>query len=67
MSDLKTYRQRHKLSRAELAKMLGVTRITIFRWEEGSRKIGIPALPKVSKLTGIPIKRLRPDIFEVAQ
>lgn len=68
MRDLKSYRQRHKLSCAEFGKMVGVTRVTVFRWEDGTRKIGVAVLPKVAKVTGIPIKRLRPDIFgEAAQ
>lgn len=67
MKELKSYRKRHNLSCAALGELLGVTRVTVFRWEEGSRKIGVTLVNKVSSLTGIPREKLRPDIFGAVQ
>jgi len=38
--ELKEWRQRHRLTQVELAQMLGVIRVTVARWEGGTR--GIP-------------------------
>jgi transcriptional regulator with XRE-family HTH domain len=66
ISPLKTYRQSQtpKLSQEALAKKLGVTRLTVTRWESGSRKIDPGLVPLVAERTGIPAKELRPDIVE---
>lgn len=63
---LKTYRETHvpKLSQADLARKLGVGRPTVYRWEIGTRNIDEDLLPRVSQLTGIPAKELRPDAVE---
>ena len=42
-----------------MAKSLGVTRAAISAW----REIPMTRVKEVSKLTGIPIQELRPDIF----
>jgi transcriptional regulator with XRE-family HTH domain len=62
---LQAYRSCHGLSRAALATKLGVTEPTVWRWEEGSRKISRELLPSVVQATGIPARRLRPDLFEL--
>lgn len=67
MDDLKTFRASHNMTLAELGRLVGVSRGTVFRWEDGSRKIGIKLLNKVSEVTAIPRERLRPDIFGDAQ
>jgi predicted transcriptional regulator len=67
MKELRTYRKKHNLSCAALGELLGVTRVTVFRWEDGSRKVAISLVNKVSSLTGIPRERLRPDVFGAAQ
>lgn len=66
---LKTYRKSHEpaLSQAELARTLGVSRLTVTRWETGERKIGVKKLPKVSETTGISKRDLRPDMAEWMQ
>lgn len=63
---LKTYRKSRvpALSQAELARTLGVSRLTVTRWETGERKIGPSLIPTVAKQTGIPAKELRPDLIE---
>lgn len=62
---LKAYRatQTPKLSQAALAKQLGVSRLTVLRWEAGQRKIETTRLPEVVERTGIPAKDLRPDLI----
>jgi transcriptional regulator with XRE-family HTH domain len=64
---LRTFRksQTPKLSQAGLAKMLGVARLTVLRWEGGERKIELDRLPEVTKKTGIPAAELRPDLAEL--
>lgn len=63
---LRTYRKSHNpvLSQADLARALGVSRLTVTRWETGERKIGPSKIPVVTKKTGIPAKELRPDLIE---
>lgn len=67
MDDLKTFREARNLSCAELGRMVGVTRATVLRWEDGTRRIGVTLLPRVAQVTGIPREKLRPDIFGDAQ
>lgn len=62
---LKAYRAEKSLTQDALAKELGVTHITVSRWETGARKIDTDLLPKVSEKTGIPKRQLRPDLSEL--
>lgn len=66
ISPLKAFRQNQepRLSQAALAERLGVTRLTVTRWESGARKIDPDLVPLVAEKTGIPAKDLRPDIVE---
>lgn len=66
ISPLRTFRHRQKpkLSQAALAGRLGVTRLTVTRWESGARKIDPDLVPTVAERTGIPAKELRPDLIE---
>lgn len=63
---LKNYRlgKEPKQSQAGLADELGVSRLTVLRWETGERKIGENLLPEIEQKTGIPAKELRPDLVE---
>lgn len=63
---LKNYResQSPRLTKAALARELGVSRLTVHRWENGDREIGVNSLPKVSQVTGISKRELRPDLAE---
>lgn len=63
---LRTYRQGQTppLTKAELARKLGVSKTTINRWENGIRKIEPELLPGIAAETGIPAKELRPDLVE---
>jgi transcriptional regulator with XRE-family HTH domain len=61
---LTTFRknQTPPLSQEQLANLLGVSRVTVTRWESGARKIHDGKLPVVSAKTGIPRTKLRPDL-----
>lgn len=50
-----------------VAALFNVDRTTILRWEKGEPPIPVKRLDEVEKVTGIPRKRLRPDIFGSAQ
>ena len=67
ISPLRTYRQSQepKLSQEALAHKLGVTRLTVTRWESGARKINLSLVPLIAERTGIPAKELRPDLAEL--
>lgn len=67
---LRKYRLSQKLTQEALGKELGVTGQTVWRWENGDREIGRDQLAKITKLTGIPARQLRPDLakfFEAAE
>ena len=64
---LRAYRKRQQppLSQAGLARDLGVTRVTVHRWENGDRSIDPGLVPSVSEKTGIPATELRPDLADL--
>ena len=64
---LKTYREKQEppLSQADLAKLLNVSFITVWRWEAHKRSIDERLLPSVSEKTGISRDKLRPDLAEL--
>lgn len=62
---LKAYRASHQVTQDQLAKLLGVARTTVARWESGNRNIDDELLPKVSAVTGIPKAELRPDLVRL--
>ncbi len=53
------------MSRAKLARTLGVARPTVFRWEKGERQIDAELVPGIAEKTGIPPRELRPDLAEL--
>jgi transcriptional regulator with XRE-family HTH domain len=59
---LQVWRERRKLTQNDVAEMVGVDRVTVTRWENGSRLIDVPLLPAVAQATGIPAAKLRPDL-----
>jgi transcriptional regulator with XRE-family HTH domain len=61
---LKAFRESRQLSKADMARHLGVSRSIAHRWETGERKIGPDSLAAVSEKTGIPRRELRPDLAE---
>lgn len=64
---LKTYRgnQTPKMSQTRLADLLGVSRMTVLRWENWERPIALDKIPDVASKTGIPPRDLRPDLTEM--
>lgn len=67
LSALKDYRTAQGLTQNALAKVLGVHSITISRWETGQRQIDRELVPKVSEVTGIAPRQLRPDWAETLE
>jgi len=62
---LKAYRADRGLTQDALAKELGVSSITVSRWETGARKIDDALLHEIADKTGIPKRQLRPDLVEL--
>lgn len=62
---LKQYRLDRKMTQEALAEKLGVTSISVSRWETGERKISKDLLPKISEATGIAPTELRPDLADL--
>lgn len=64
---LQVYRASRQLSQEQLGRELGVSGVTVSRWENKTRFIGPKILPFVSAKTGIPAKELRPDLAEALE
>jgi transcriptional regulator with XRE-family HTH domain len=66
---LAAYRDRQdpKMSQADLGRLLGVTRVTVHRWESGARKIDPELVASISQKTGIPGRLLRPDLASMME
>lgn len=66
---LTTFResQEPKLTQPDLARLLGVGRSTVYRWETGDRKPDVELLPRITEKTGIPARELRPDLIGLAE
>lgn len=64
---LRAFRKRQKppLSQDDLAKVFGVSRVTVTRWESGARLMDPDYLQVVAERTGIPPAKLRPDLAQV--
>lgn len=64
---LRQYRQSQGLSQQELAKKLGVTATTVYRWEAGRREPRGAVRGKISEITGIPFHLLVQQPNEAAE
>jgi transcriptional regulator with XRE-family HTH domain len=64
---LKTFREQHDppLSQEDLAGLLGVTRVTITRWEARRRTPDRRLLPKIAKVTGLKPALVWPDLADI--
>ncbi len=62
---LMDYRRSTGLTLDALASTLGVDKSTLWRWETG--KVPVNRLAEVERVTSIPRRNLRPDIFGDAQ
>lgn len=54
---------RDRMSLARLAREIGITRGAVAQWD----KVPGERLVSVSRVTGIPMERLRPDLFKEAE
>lgn len=65
---LKKWRTERGMTIAQAAAQLGVTRQCYWRWEArcDKHKIGLTHIHAVSKITGLPMRDLRPDRFRRA-
>ena len=62
---LRKYRLEKGLTQEAFGKELGVTDVTISRWETGRRKVGGVLLPMIAEKTGISPSALRPDLADL--
>ncbi len=53
-----------RMSQDDLARLLGVQRNTVSRWE-GGRRIDLAYIQTITKKTGIPANKLRPDLAKI--
>ncbi len=51
-----------RMSLARLAREIGITRGAVAQWE----KVPAERIGDVARVTGIPMERLRPDLFEAS-
>ncbi len=64
---LKAFRDSHDppLTQEQLAERLGVSKVSVSRWETGERKPEPELLPAISAETGVSAAQLRPDLAEL--
>jgi transcriptional regulator with XRE-family HTH domain len=62
---LRAYREREDITQQQLAELLGVSKAAVSRWESGARKINEHLLSTVERVTGIPARKLRPDLAQL--
>lgn len=56
--NLRLLREKKKVTQAELAKSIGVSRQAICMWEKNKREIGLSALNKIAEVLDVPIHRI---------
>ena len=44
-------------------RLLGISKVELWRWEVGKRRIPPEKVPMVEAITGIPRELLRPDVY----
>lgn len=64
---LREDRDRRGLTQEEYADFLGYHRLTIVRWETGKRRVSPRALRDIQQKTGIPARKLRPDLAKILE
>lgn len=57
----------HGENMAALGRSVGVSRSAMFRIVKGERKPSVSVMRELSRVTGIPREKLRPDLYEAAQ
>lgn len=61
---IETYRQKKKLSFADIGRTSGLTHSAVLRHCKGERNIGAEAVLRYHVKLGIPLQVLRPDLFQ---
>lgn len=64
MEPLIKYLKESGLKQTQLARMLDVSDVTVSNIVKGKRKPGFALAVKIEAVTGVPMERLRPDIYE---
>lgn len=59
-----TLRKNARLNIEATAKLFGVDRTTIIRWEKGEPRIPVKRLDEAARILGVSKMEIRPDIFE---
>jgi DNA-binding transcriptional regulator YiaG len=59
---LTLWRKANGYTSGAFAELLGVDRVTVHRWENGTRKPAARHLPRIAEITGIPASEMRPDL-----
>lgn len=62
---LQQYRNAIGLTMEALGEKLGTHKTTIMRWEDGTTPIPAEKLELITKVTGIPSAKLRPDLAAI--
>jgi len=62
VKNLNNFLQHSYLTQEEFAKLCGVQQPTVSRWLNGKIRIAADRCARVSKVTGIPVNELRPDV-----
>lgn len=52
-----------KRTQSELARELGVKRQTVSAWARGVSRVSVERCTDFKRITGVPLKDIRPDIF----
>jgi transcriptional regulator with XRE-family HTH domain len=61
-----SHRKKLGLTHKAIADLFGVDRTTVIRWERGEPLIPLKRLEDAVRIYGVPKKKIRPDIYEVA-
>lgn len=59
---LTNYRADRGMTLEQLGELFGVNKTTVMRWEAG--RVPADRVRDVSRVTGIPLEQLRPDLYD---
>jgi transcriptional regulator with XRE-family HTH domain len=62
---LEEYRKRENISLSALAQRLGMSKSVVCRYVKGTRQVGPETIRRISEITGIPARDLRPDLADI--
>lgn len=65
MEKIRTWRREHKISIEAAGELVGVSGVQWSRYETGKRRVPAKNLRAVSRITGIPLHELRPDLADI--